>query len=59
MDRDKGSTASNARPQGTIVPATIMAPVISGVTQRTRHEIVYVITSTRTDGANMQDVVDG
>jgi len=56
MDRNQSHMASNAQPQGTMVPAQIMEPVISGVTQRTKHEIVYVITSTRTAGANMRSV---
>jgi len=58
MDRGQTRTASNARPQGTTVPGTVIAPIISGIPQRTEREIVFIATSNRDAGANMR-VVDG
>lgn len=59
MDRDWGSPASNATPRGSTMPAAIITPIISGVTQRTGHEIAYTATFTNETGGNMRAVGGG
>ncbi|MDD9813563.1 MAG: hypothetical protein OXU37_04770 [Thaumarchaeota archaeon] len=56
MDHDQGHTASNAKPQGVTMPATIIEPIVSGITQRTEHKIAFTTTSTRSAGENMRVV---
>lgn len=54
MDRDQSRTASTASPQGSALPTTTTTPIVAGVTQSREYEIVYVVKSTHSTGANMR-----
>lgn len=54
MDRDQSRTASSASPQGNTLPATTTTPIVAGVTQSREYEIVYIVKSTHSTGANMR-----
>lgn len=54
MDRDQSHMASSASARGDELPATVTAPIVSGVTQGRKYEIVYIVKSTHTAGANMR-----
>lgn len=56
MDRDQGYMDSNAEPRAITLPSTVIGPTISGITQRTGHEIAFITTSNRDAGANMRAV---
>jgi len=59
MNPDRDTTYSNAAPRGDVLTATIIEPIVSGVTQRTEHEIACVFTFTDAAGANMRDIGNG